>query len=469
MQAYVRVLALVAADAVCISAAWAVSVLAYWALGASYDPSWYLGFWPVAPAFVMLNAAFGLYHGSCLYPGAPLSPVEEMRKIFLSSMVTHLVAVTVLVALFQTTRGYSRVVIAIAGVVAAVAAQPIRNLTRRALSAAGIGQIPVVLAGSGEVARRVAAIVADDPHFGFDVVGYFNGTREALPDPEMPRLPCLGSLKDIVAESRRRNVKILFACQDERLFRLQMRDFAAWFTYVEYLPTAGVFPVFGAKAVSFGGLGGLEMVNQARKRLLRLQKRVMDNALAVCAFAVALPLFVVVPVLIRLTSKGPAFYRQERLGRNGRPFRIWKFRSMYVDADERLGRMVAENPAVAAEWESSFKLRDDPRVTPLGRFLRRTSLDELPQLFNVFCGEMALIGPRPIVDDEVKYYGASYETFASVRPGITGLWQVSGRSDTGYERRVALDTYYVLNWSPWMDVWILLRTALAVLLMRGAR
>ena len=451
------------------SAAWAVSVLSYWALGASYDPAWYIGFWPVVPAFVMLNAAFGLYHGSCLYPGAPLSPVEEMRKLFLSSMITHLVAVTVLVALFQTTRGYSRVAIAIAGVVAAVAAQPLRNLTRRALSAAGIGQIPVVLAGSGEVARRVAAIVDDDSHFGFDVVGYFNGAREALPDPEMPPIPCLGSLRDIVAESRRRNVKILFACQDERLFRRQMREFAAWFTYVEYLPTAGAFPVFGAKAVSFGGLGGLEMVNQARKRLLRLQKRVMDNALAVCAFVVTLPLFVVVPVLIRLTSKGPAFYRQERLGRNGRPFRIWKFRSMYVDADERLGRMVAENPAVAAEWESSFKLRDDPRVTPLGRFLRRTSLDELPQLFNVFCGEMALIGPRPIVDDEVKYYGASYETFASVRPGITGLWQVSGRSDTGYERRVALDTYYVLNWSPWMDVWILLRTALAVLLMRGAR
>ena len=469
MQAYVRVLALGAADVVCISAAWAGAVLAYWAFGASYDPSWYLGFWPIVPAFVVLNAVFGLYHGSCLYPGAPLSPVEEMRKLFLSSMVTHLVAVTVLVMLFQTTRGYSRVAIAIAGVIAAIAAQPFRNLTRRALYFLGVGQIPVVLAGSGDVARRVAAIVADDPHFGFDVVGYFSGTREATPDSEMHWIPCLGSLRDIVAESRRRDVKILLACQDERLFRRQMKDFAAWFTYVEYLPTASAFPVFGAKAVSFGGLGGIEMVNQARKRILRLQKRVMDNVLAVCAFAVALPLFVVIPVLIRLTSKGPVFYRQERLGRNGRRFRIWKFRSMYVDADERLKRMIAENPAVAAEWESSFKLRDDPRVTPLGRFLRRTSLDELPQLFNVLCGEMTLIGPRPIVDDEVKYYGASYETFASVRPGVTGLWQVSGRSDTGYERRVALDTYYVLNWSPWMDVWILQRTFLAVFLMRGAR
>jgi undecaprenyl-phosphate galactose phosphotransferase len=142
---------------------------------------------------------------------------------------------------------------------------------------------------------------------------------------------------------------------------------------------------------------------------------------------------------------------------------------MYADADERLQRLIAENPAMADEWANRFKLADDPRVTLLGRFLRRTSLDELPQLLNVLCGEMALIGPRAIVEAEVKYYGSSYDTFASVRPGITGLWQVSGRSDTDYDRRVALDTYYVLNWSPWMDVWILIRTAFAVLLMRGAR
>ncbi|MBR0066379.1 MAG: sugar transferase, partial [Kiritimatiellae bacterium] len=225
----------------------------------------------------------------------------------------------------------------------------------------------------------------------------------------------------------------------------------------------------GSRAVTFDGLGGLEMVNQARKRVLRFQKWALDRILALVAFIFAIPFFVVIPLLIKLTSRGPVFYRQERLGRGGEPFRVWKFRSMYADADERLQRLIAENPAMADEWANRFKLSDDPRVTPLGRFLRRTSLDELPQLFNVLCGEMALIGPRPIVEAEVKYYGSSYDTFASVRPGITGLWQVSGRSDTDYDRRVALDTYYVLNWSPWMDVWILIRTCFAVLLMRGAR
>ena len=194
----------------------------------------------------------------------------------------------------------------------------------------------------------------------------------------------------------------------------------------------------------------------------------LDKALAVVAFALLLPFFVIVPVLVKLTSPGPVFYRQKRLGKNGREIRVWKFRSMYVDADERLNRILAEDPKRKAEWEATFKLADDPRVTPLGRFLRKTSIDEFPQLFNVFTGEMALVGPRPIVEAEVPLYGRAYSTFSSVEPGITGLWQSSGRSGTDYPRRVALDVYYVLNWSPWLDLWIMKKTIGAVLFMRGA-
>ena len=174
-------------------------------------------------------------------------------------------------------------------------------------------------------------------------------------------------------------------------------------------------------------------------------------------------------VLIKLTSRGPVFYRHTRLGKKGRPLRVWKFRTMYVDADERLRAILATDPVRKAEWEANFKLSDDPRATPFGRFLRKTSLDEFPQLFNVFAGDMTLVGPRPIVEGEVVHYGTAYETFASVKPGITGLWQASGRSDTDYARRVALDTHYILNWSPWLDLWILKKTLFAVLFMRGAK
>ena len=449
----IRIVALGLADAVCLSVCWILSVCGYWLIGVgSYDPSFYLSFWPVLPAYVVINAILGLYHGNWAYPSAPHSPVEEFRRLFDASAVLHVGVIAFLALRFQTTDGYSRVVVALSGLMTAALAQSFRNGMRVLLAKLGIAQIPVVLAGSGRVADRVRAVLEDNPYCGFRIVAHFDETR----------------LRDIVPEARKHDIKILLACQDIRLFRCQMDEFANWFTYIEYLPTEQAFPMFGLRAISFDGIGGLEMVNQGRMKAKYFQKRVMDATLAVVAFAALSPLFVILPILIKLTSRGPVFYRQERLGRKGRSFKVWKFRSMYADADERLKTLLAKDPAAAAEWERNFKLAADPRVTPFGRFLRRTSLDELPQLFNVLSGDMALIGPRPIVADEVKYYGEAYKVFSSVRPGVTGLWQVSGRSDTDYARRVALDTSYVLNWSPWMDVWILVRTVYAVLLMRGA-
>ena len=490
-QGRVRVIVLAIADMACVCTLWAACVWGYWFAGrlllahgvrtgiGGYSPAQYLDFWPVAALFVGVNALFSTYHGNWMYPSAPLPPVEEFRRLFGASVLTHIVVIAFLGFAFQTTQGVSRAVIAFSGLLVAFGAQSFRNWARFLLKRVGAGQTPVLLAGSGEVARRIVATLQGDAYSGFRVVGYFDGAvrqgRRARQEASRPRgmetlgVPYLGSLRDVVPVARKRDIKTLLACQDDRLFRMQMAEFAAWFSYIEYLPTARTFPVFGSRAVVFDGLGGLEMMNQGRMKAKRAQKRLLDFALAAVAFAVLSPFFVVLPLLIRLTSRGPAFYRQERLGRNGRPLRVWKFRSMYVDADARLAKLLEGSPAVAAEWKANFKLAHDPRVTPLGRFLRKTSLDELPQLFNVFAGDMALIGPRPIVEDEIPHYGDSYKVFSSVRPGITGLWQVSGRSDTDYARRVALDTYYVLNWSPWMDIWILVRTVFAVLLMRGAR
>jgi Undecaprenyl-phosphate galactose phosphotransferase WbaP len=181
-----------------------------------------------------------------------------------------------------------------------------------------------------------------------------------------------------------------------------------------------------------------------------------------------LPLAVVVAVLIKVESRGPVFYRHSRIGREGRRIAIWKFRTMAANADRVLDHYLRAHPEMAAEWRRDRKLRHDPRVTRLGRFLRRTSLDELPQLLNVFRGDMSLVGPRPIVTEEIEKYSEAYRLYTRVRPGLTGLWQVSGRNDTSYEERVALDTYYVRNWSPWLDVYLLARTVTAVLARAGA-
>ena len=448
-----RVLALMASDALTLFLVWLATVTIYDAVIGinSYKPAIYWKLWPIIPFFLGINAVCRLYHGNWMYPAMPLSPVEEFRRLFVSSAFAHLLLMSLL-GFSRHNLQYSRLIIAIAGFLTGVLTQVVRNLVREALLKLRICQIPVALAGSTETARRVASILSDNAYIGFNVVQTFDNDH----------------LTEIVPECQKRDIKILLACEDERLFRAQLREFSEWFNCIEFMPRYEIFPVFGGHAVSIDGIGGLEMVNQGRMKAMRVQKIILDWVLSLVAFVLALPFFVAIPILIKLTSRGPVFYRAERLGLHGRPFKIWKFRTMYADADKRLKELLARDPVLAAEYKAKFKLRHDPRITRFGKFLRKTSLDEIPQLLNVFRGEMSLIGPRPIVQAEVPYYDGDYEVFTRAKPGITGLWQCSGRSETDYTRRVSLDIYYILNWSPWMDLWICFKTVSSIIFLKGA-
>lgn len=198
-------------------------------------------------------------------------------------------------------------------------------------------------------------------------------------------------------------------------------------------------------------------------------KRGFDVVAASTMLFFALPAMFFIAVIMFSTDRGPIFFGHERIGLNGRRFRCLKFRSMVVNSEEALRRHLELFPQARAEWEETQKLRNDPRITWLGRFLRVTSLDELPQLFNVIRGDMSLVGPRPIVQDEVKRYADDIAHYAAVRPGITGLWQVSGRSDVGYDQRVQLDSRYVQEWSFRGDMVILAKTVKVVALRTGSR
>jgi lipopolysaccharide/colanic/teichoic acid biosynthesis glycosyltransferase len=205
-----------------------------------------------------------------------------------------------------------------------------------------------------------------------------------------------------------------------------------------------------------------------RKALFPIAKRSLDIIGAGIGLVLLSPFFLIVALLVRADG-GPAFFAHQRVGRGGKLFGCLKFRSMVVDSQSRLEALLANDPTARAEWEATRKLKNDPRITPIGRFLRSTSLDELPQLINVLHGEMSLVGPRPVQEAEIdRYYGASAAHYMAVRPGITGLWQVSGRSETSYESRVALDVAYVSRPSLLADLSILLRTPVAVLSRRGA-
>ncbi len=199
-----------------------------------------------------------------------------------------------------------------------------------------------------------------------------------------------------------------------------------------------------------------------------LSKTLLDRGAALLALVMLAPLFLMVAALIYLRDPGPVFFAHRRIGKGGRSFRCLKFRTMAMDGDAILERHLACNDTAASEWRETRKLKDDPRVTPLGDVLRRSSLDELPQLINILRGDMSIVGPRPIVEDEVRFYGAAMADYLSVRPGLTGLWQISGRNDVGYGQRVRLDQEYVRGQSFGGDLGIILRTVRVVLQQKGS-
>lgn len=446
-----RVLLLMACDALCLGASW---FFAAWVSAkieaAPLNLEYAFSRWGFLVIFWSLNIFTRLYHGNPLYPSAPLAPVEEFRRLTLTTLGTGAVFFAYLAFYGKASPLPSYAVVLAVGI-NVIFAQQVRNFLRYCLKRWNIAQIPVVLLGPEKETERLARILNGSSYFGLNIKQVFTKAEEAQ------------------VWAREHKVKHCISCQPLRVFRASLRTLLGWFSIVISLPEPRVFPIAMTRPVEFSGYGGIEMANQLRQKGFVAAKRVVEASLAVFGVLVLfLPGLLIALLLMLVYWDFNIFYRTQRLGRRGVPFTIWKFRSMYTDADERLTELLENNPALRQEWETTGKLAHDPRITPIGKLLRKTSLDEVPQLFNVLRGDMALIGPRPIVKREVPYYGEHYLTAFSVKPGITGLWQVSGRSDVDYEARVALDLYYAQNWNLWMDCWILLKTVAVVLIQRGA-
>jgi exopolysaccharide production protein ExoY len=230
---------------------------------------------------------------------------------------------------------------------------------------------------------------------------------------------------------------------------------------------SSVFP-HAARITTFSRSIKYKDVLPTETRSYEVAKRCFDLALAVFLLPLAIVLIALIGLAIALTSDGPVIFRQQRIGRYGRPFNIWKFRTMYADADRILREHLKHSAEAREEWHQSHKLRRDPRITPLGKLLREASLDEVPQIVNIFAGEMSFVGPRPIVAKETIKYAERLPYYLAARPGVTGLWQISGRCNVSYESRVILDETYVRHWTIGGDIWILLHTPRAVFCRDGA-
>ncbi len=419
----------------------------------------YFRLWPIMAVYLFIAATIRLYHGNPFYPGLPLPPVEELRRLFFAVSLTFLLTFAYLVFTGRTHHYSSFVLFASWGITVLVL--PVgRMIIRKLMKIASVGQIPVLIAGGGTSGQRLAFELRRNIHYGFEPVGF-------LDDKEVPGR--VGKVRQAVALGRRLGISTIFVCLSSKSLKKYIHYLMRHYTHVSIMVDEQELPISWAYPVNVKGIAGVEFCNQLRLPGPRIFKVVSEAVLAVLCIIFALPLFLFLAIAVKLSGPGPVLYKARRLGQFGKPIEVWKFRTMVADIDGSLARMLAENPEMAKEWEAKFKLEKDPRITRLGKFLRRTSLDELPQLFNVLRGEMAIIGPRPIVPAEKQYYGNKYEAFSRVKPGITGLWQVSGRSDLDYDRRVALDMYYIFNWSIWHDWYILMLTAVEVIRCRGAR
>ncbi len=332
-----------------------------------------------------------------------------------------------------------------------------RAIARWILIAAGLWHIRVVVVGDADLAQKASTALLSEPRLGYKI-------GAVLAPPPSGSKPGPGLWREIL---RRNGCELLVLAHDgaseiaESLVRGRV-PFAI-------VPPMTGLPVHGFERTSLLNHDTVLFTfsNNLAEPVARGVKVVFDVAAAFVLLIALLPVLVFITILVSLDG-GPVLYAHLRVGASGRMFPCYKFRSMVVNSDMVLQTLMQSDPAAATEWEETQKLRCDPRVTWVGRLLRKTSLDELPQLLNVLRLEMSLVGPRPIVLAEVQRYGDDIAYYYEARPGLTGLWQVSGRSDTGYAQRVRLDTWYVKNWSIWQDIAILFKTIPAVLKRRGA-
>jgi exopolysaccharide biosynthesis polyprenyl glycosylphosphotransferase len=395
-----------------------------------------------------------------------IGPEEFRRVFFAAGMLLALVGTVSWAFKLEVARGYVVIAIPLAAVLT-MAQRWLQRVWLHRQRAQGRFRQTALLVGHRSGVAALRAQMAREPYQGFDVVGCC--VPGMIPGQSaFDGLPVLGGLNDVVDVVRRYEVDTVAVLPSPELDGAALR-ILGWdleLTEAELLLAPAVTEIAGPR-VRIRPVCGLPLMHMERPEftgMRRIVKELFDRSAAALIVLVLLPVIVLIAAAIKLTSRGPVFYRHERIGREGQPFHVLKFRSMVPGADRTIDVLREESDGN----EVQFKMRSDPRVTKIGRLLRRYSLDELPQLFNVMGGTMSLVGPRPHVTREVEQYGFDMRRRLLVKPGITGLWQVSGRSDLSWDDSVRLDVRYVENWSLSMDLMILGKTVGAVVRGSGA-
>jgi Undecaprenyl-phosphate galactose phosphotransferase WbaP len=454
---------LVAADVFAVVTAMCIAITIRLMFHANLTPSAYL------PLLTALPLFFLVFSGLNMYPGIATNAIEEFKHTLHAVTLAYLL---VIVSTFFIRVGghFSRIAFGLAWLLTLVLVPMARHAARSFGSRQSWWGVPTVIFGANGTGAAMLKVLADQPTLGLRPIALLReeGVVSRVNTPEDLFVGEFHHAGQLAA--RNRGCYAILAMPELRASELEevLNDYSHHFHHVLVLPDLAGMSSLWISARDLGGMLGLEITQRLSQTVPRMIKRSFDLAVTSFAALCILPLIILLYLGVRLSSPGPVFYGQRRLGRDHTMFTAWKFRSMVMNADEVLESHLAEDSELRAEWERDRKLKRDPRVTAIGRIMRKTSLDELPQLWNVLIGQMSLVGPRPIVTAEVDRYGRRYQHYRRVTPGITGLWQISGRNNTTYEQRTELDEYYVRNWSVAMDLYILYRTFKTVLFTEGA-
>jgi Undecaprenyl-phosphate galactose phosphotransferase WbaP len=420
----------------------------------------------ILPLPLLFVAAFWVVG---LYPAVGISPVEELRRLTLTTTMVFM-ALGTLSFYVRNVEVWSRASFGLAWVFSLFILPFIRGLMREIACKRGMWGEPAAIIGYGLQGSQIYRLLSDQPKLGLRPVMIIDGFGSEEPVADIPVRKGEDLLSGKVEEELKDvQTGILVTAEIPAHFlNLVIEEHWSNFKHLVMVSDAQSIGSVWITPYDLGGMLGLEVRQNLLSRWQQHLKSIVDLLIILLFSPIFVVMFAFISAAIWLEDRGSIFYRQTRIGQDGRKISVWKFRTMVQHADEVLDGYFVKHPELREEWELTHKLRNDPRVTRVGWFLRRMSLDELPQIFNVIGGEMSLVGPRPIVDDEIRYYGNRFKLYTQVLPGMTGMWQVSGRNDVSYEERVRLDEYYVRNWSTWLDFYIMAMTILAVLNGKGA-
>lgn len=418
----------------------------------------------IVPVWLFIYALTGLYHRKNLLGGT-----REYSMLFNGTTIGAflVIATGFLLPEFVLARGWLVTSWGLAFLLAAIFRFSLRRAVY-ALRSTGYFLSPAIIVGANDEGLSLASQLMSWRTSGFHIMGFID---KKIPAGERvtDQLYCLGSLEDLDAIVQKHNIEEIILASSAFSSRDGLLSIFKRYGVIKGVNvrmSSGLYEIIttGLTVNEFAYVPLVE-VNQVRlSGIDRVLKATLDYTIAIPLTILLSPAFLVIALLIKFSSPGPIIHRRRVMGVNGRQFDAFKFRTMYVNGDE----ILAAHPELKEELERNHKLKDDPRVTRIGSFLRKTSLDELPQIFNVLRGEMSLVGPRMISPEEIREYDQWDINLLTVRPGITGLWQVSGRSDVSYEQRVRYDMHYIRNWNIWLDLQLIYQTIPAVIKRRGA-